>query len=99
MCKKEVPLGQHTFLGRCRDDMMTTSSLMPAMVMTWPKGLCAFSVRPLAGSVSVRPPVVGTITSSGIMRISTLNSFFADMLLALHNAEHENPVGIEDNTE
>lgn len=69
--------------------MMTTSSLMPAIVMTWPKGLCDFSVRPLVGSVSVRPPVVGTITSSGIMRMRALNSFLADMLFALYSTPQQ----------
>lgn len=62
-----------------------TSSLMPAMVMASPKGSWVFSVSPEGGSVSVMPPVVGTMTSRGIMRTSAPKSFFAEKLLALQS--------------
>lgn len=73
-----------TFLGRCRDAMTMTSSLSPAMVVRAPKGLWLFSAAPLAGSASVNCPVVGIITSSGIMRMSGPKSLLAEKLRALH---------------
>ena len=77
-------LSYNTFLGRCREGMTTTSSLMPAMLMRLPKGLWLFSAAPPAGSVSVSCPVVGIMTSSGIIFISAPKSFLAEKLLALH---------------
>ena len=77
-------LGGCTFLGRCREGITTTSSLMPAMLIRLPKGLWLFSAAPLAGSVSVSCPVVGIMTSSGIIFISVAKSFLAEKLLALH---------------
>ena len=76
-----------TFLGRCREGMTTTSSLMPAMLIRLPKGLWLRSAAPPAGSVSVSCPVVGIITSSGIIFISAPKSFLAEKLLALRRAQ------------
>ena len=76
-----------TFLGRCREGMTTTSSLMPAMLIRLPKGLWLFSAAPLAGSVNVSCPVVGIMTSSGIIFISAPKSFLAEKLLALHTVQ------------
>lgn len=69
------------FLGFCSEDSTSIWSWMPATVTGAPKGLWSFSEQPLAGSASVSPAVAGTITSSGIMRTSVLNSVLADIVL------------------
>ena len=81
--KEAQAQGGRAFLGRCSEDMTSTWSLMPAMVTTPPNGSCPSSGRPLGGSASVRPAVVGTITLSGIARTSGAKSRFAEKVLAL----------------
>lgn len=78
---KHTPSARLTFLGRCREDMTSMRSFMPAIVTASEKGAWSFSMRPPGGRTRLRLLREGTTTPSGIMRMSALVSDLADITL------------------